>query len=103
MSAGRPSWASRPVPPGALRTFPDVATWTWESPRRLRGEQGNGCAFLVVTAEGPSGPRCMGQAIAPGTSAERASEIYADLHVVLAADIAHETACPGWRSRARRP
>ena len=90
----RPKWAARPVPPNVLRTFPDVRTWTWVSPLRLRGESEHGPgAYLVVTAAGPDRPRCVGQAIAPGTSAERVSEIYASLHMLLATDIGHETAC----------
>jgi hypothetical protein len=60
---------------------------------RLRGEhpEGRG-AYLIVVEDGPHG-RYIGEGIGPDTTAERVGEIYADLHVALALDIAHETAC----------
>lgn len=93
MSAVRPSRASQPVPPRVLQRRPYVLTWSWQSKPRLRGErpEGNG-AYLVVISDYPRRPRYIGQGIGPGTSAERISEIYADLHVALARNIGHETA-----------
>jgi hypothetical protein len=95
----RPRWAARPVPPNVRRAWSYVKAWSWQSPLRLRGEhpEGNG-AYLIVIEDGPgsaeyNGPRYIGQGIRPGTSAGRAAEIYADLHVHLASNIAHETAC----------
>ena len=93
MSAGKPWWASGPAPENVRQAWPYVRDWSWQSPLRLRGEhpEGRG-AYLVVLENGPGG-RYAGQGIGPDTTAERVSEIYADLHVALARNIAHETAC----------
>jgi hypothetical protein len=82
------------VPPNVRQAWSYVQAWSWQSPLRLRGEhpEGNG-AYLIVIENGPDSLRYIGQGIGPGTSAERVSEIYADLHVHLAQNIAHETAC----------
>ena len=99
MTAERPSWASRPVPAIVRKRWSYIQSWCWQSPLRLRGEHPEGRGSeLIVLEDGPgppeyNGPRYLGQGIRPDTSAERILEIYAELHVGLARNIAHETAC----------
>jgi len=92
-SDARPWWAAQPPPENVRQAWSYVRDWSWQSPLRLRGEHPEGCgAYLVVLEDGQAG-RYVGQGIGPDTATERVSEIYADLHMALARNIAHETAC----------
>jgi hypothetical protein len=103
-SAGHVRCGRRPRGPASARRasicganihqpWPYVRDWSWQSPVRLRvgHPEGRG-PYLVVLEDGPGG-RYVGQGIGPEITAERVSEIYADLDVALARNIAHETAC----------
>ena len=90
-----PAWKDQPVPDMVRRTFPDVPSWEWLSPLRLRGEhEMPGAAYLVVV----DAPRThvMGQAIGPPAAAEDEGyvrKVYAQLRMSLMRDIGHRDAC----------
>lgn len=90
-----PAWKYQPVPGIVRQMLPQMTSWEWLSPVRLRGqdEEAPGVVHLVVVDQGHTDT--LGQALSPARAADPddVRDTYAQLRMDLMARVGRRDAC----------
>src|SRR5260370_2438227 len=78
-----PAWKYRPVPGIVRQMLPQVTSWAWLSPLRLRGQrqQAPGEVYLVVVDQGRTDSLGQGLSAAQAANADHVRDTYAPLRL----------------------
>jgi hypothetical protein len=94
-TAPAPAWKYRRVPGIVRQMLPQVTSWEWLSPLRLRGQSGQapGSVYLVVVDQRRTDALGRGLSPAQAADADHVRRAYAELRMQLMNSIGRRDAC----------